>query len=214
MALLLIDLDNTLIDRDEAFRRAVSELLAEHDLPPEDVDWVMSIDLHGYAPRAEVGELMHSRWAGRVSWAEIARFLSRGASEHVVLDAEVESALRKAISAGWTAVVVTNGGAGQQRTKLRVTGLDEIVAGWAISASVGSAKPAPEIFEYAARTVDGDLEGAWMIGDSAPADIGGAAGLGLSSVWISLGRTWPADLPFKPTAIAATFSEAIDVILA
>ncbi|MFE6622715.1 hypothetical protein [Streptomyces sp. NPDC057740] len=42
MALLLLDLDNTLVDRDAAFRDAVADFLAEHGLPASDLGWVMA----------------------------------------------------------------------------------------------------------------------------------------------------------------------------
>lgn len=37
MPLLMLDLDNTLVDRDAAFREAAAALLAEHALPESDI---------------------------------------------------------------------------------------------------------------------------------------------------------------------------------
>ncbi|MFC8145414.1 hypothetical protein ACFUKV_27270 [Streptomyces paradoxus] len=47
---LLLDLDNTLVDRDAAFRDAVAEFLAEHGLPESDLAWVTGLDASGYTP--------------------------------------------------------------------------------------------------------------------------------------------------------------------
>ena len=44
MPLLMIDLDNTLVDRDAAFREAASAFLDEHALPGDDLAWLMSVD--------------------------------------------------------------------------------------------------------------------------------------------------------------------------
>jgi hypothetical protein len=70
---------------------------------------------------------------------------------------------------------------------------------WVISETVGHRKPDPAIFAAAAETAGCSLNGAWMIGDSPQADIGGASAAGISSVWISAGRPWPAlPLPAHP----------------
>ena len=42
----------------------------------------------------------------------------------------------------------------------------------------------------------------------------GAADLGISTVWIRLGRTWPIDLTHQPTRQADSVSEAVEAILA
>ncbi|MEU9097775.1 hypothetical protein [Streptomyces sp. NPDC048361] len=56
MPLLLLDLDNTLVDRDAAFRAAVACFLAEHGLPARDLTWAMDTDAGGYTPRHEVAD--------------------------------------------------------------------------------------------------------------------------------------------------------------
>ncbi|ROQ78351.1 hypothetical protein EES39_31025 [Streptomyces sp. ADI92-24] len=43
MQLLLLDLDNTLVDRDAAFRAAVADFLAQHGLPDSDLTRVATI---------------------------------------------------------------------------------------------------------------------------------------------------------------------------
>ncbi|WP_247223096.1 hypothetical protein [Streptomyces scabiei] len=50
MPLLLLDLDNTLIDRDAAFRAAVAAFLSAHGLPATDLSWVTAVDAGGYTP--------------------------------------------------------------------------------------------------------------------------------------------------------------------
>jgi FMN phosphatase YigB (HAD superfamily) len=75
--------------------------------------------------------------------------------------------------------------------KLRHTGLDREVAGWVISEGAGLRKPDPEIFRFAAARAGQPLDGAWMIGDSAEADISGARDAGQPGVWLHRGRPGP-----------------------
>ncbi|GAB2757878.1 hypothetical protein GCM10027072_65070 [Streptomyces bullii] len=51
---MLLDLDNTLVDRDAAFRDGVAAFLREHGLPGSDLPWVMAVDAAGYTPRADI----------------------------------------------------------------------------------------------------------------------------------------------------------------
>jgi putative hydrolase of the HAD superfamily len=208
----MIDLDNTLIDRDAAFRSAVSAFLAEQRLPAEDLAWAMALDAGGYARRQDVAAALLGRYRGRASSAAVHALVDRGAADRVVLTARAREALTRAVDAGWTCVVVTNGRTAQQEAKMRRTGIDRLVQGWVVSEAVGCAKPDPAIFRAAAETVGASVPGAWVIGDSAHADIAGANALGLSSVWVSNGRTWT-DESCRPTRVAPDVVTAIDHVL-
>jgi putative hydrolase of the HAD superfamily len=108
--------------------------------------------------------------------------------------------------------VVTNGTVPQQEHKLRHTGLDREVAGWVISEGAGIRKPDPEIFRLAAAKAGQPLDGAWMIGDSAEADISGARLAGIEAVWLHRGRRWPLT-DFQPGHMAGSFAGAVDIVL-
>ncbi|MFI6374662.1 HAD family hydrolase [Streptomyces sp. NPDC050546] len=210
MPLLLLDLDNTLIDRDAAFRGAVTAFLAEYGLPPHDIEWVMTLDASGYTPRQEVARALHGRYG--VDQDAVRSFLDRGAADRVVLDGPTRTALDRAVGAGWTLAIVTNGRTAQQEAKIRNTGLDELAHGWVVSEAVGHKKPAPEIFHAAAATVGASLDGAWVIGDSPHADIAGAAAIGVPSVWVSAGRPWP-ETALRPTRTSSDAASAIDSVV-
>ncbi|MET9085671.1 HAD-IA family hydrolase [Streptomyces sp. NPDC004237] len=188
MALLLLDLDNTLVDRDAAFRAAVADFLAEHGLPDSDLTWAMDIDAGGYTARDQGAAALADR---------------------VVLAQSARETLTKAQADGWTCVIVTNGRTVQQQARIRKTGLDRLVQGWVISEAVGHKKPEPEIFQAAADAVGVPFPGAWVIGDSPHADIAGANTLGLQSVWVTDGRTWIHD-SCRPTRVAGDVASAIN----
>ncbi|MEV0620511.1 HAD family hydrolase [Nonomuraea sp. NPDC050404] len=212
MPLLMLDLDGTLIDRDDAFRAAAVAFLTGHGLPESDLSWVLTTDAGGYADREAMKRSLIERYGDSVPEEGVRQFIDHGVVDRVTLSEPVRDVLAKAIAVGWTCVVVTNGRTSQQRKKLRNTGLDEIVHGWAISEEVGHAKPDRQIFEAAAAAAGSSLQDAWMIGDSAQNDIGGAHGLQMQSIWISAGRPWN-EKSFRPTHIADDVVGAINHVL-
>jgi putative hydrolase of the HAD superfamily len=214
VALLLTDLDNTLVDRAAAFHRWADRFAAAHRATGQDVDWLVEADGDGLTPRDELAARIRDRFGlDRAGLDGVRAELKLGMADYLSLDSEVTAALRAARAAGWTPIVITNGATAQQERKLRLTGLDQQVAGWVISEEAGVRKPDPRIFQLAAQQAGQSLEGAWMIGDSAAADIAGAHRSGLPSIWLDRGRRWPAEAP-RPTMVAASFPAAVTALLA
>jgi putative hydrolase of the HAD superfamily len=212
--LLLVDLDNTLIDRAGAFGRWAQEFVLAHDGSAADADWLVAADKDGFEPRDSLASMIGTRFGlDGTGEAGILAQLRAGLVRQIVPDPTVTSALRDARSAGWVPFVVTNGAVEQQERKLRHTGLDREVAGWVVSEGAGIRKPDPEIFRLAAARAGQPLTGAWMIGDSAEADIGGARSAGLPGVWLHRGRPWPVTT-FQPSHTAGSFADAVGVVLA
>ncbi|WUF75568.1 HAD family hydrolase [Streptomyces nojiriensis] len=212
MPLLMLDLDNTLIDRDAAFRAAVAAFLAGHRLPDADLPWVMAIDAGGYTAREEVAAAMTDRYRDTAPFEAIHALLDHGAADRVVLRDSSREALERAQADGWACVIVTNGRTAQQEAKIRHAGLDRLVQGWVISEAVGRKKPEPEMFHAAADAVGVPLTGAWVVGDSPHADIAGANALGLRSVWVSNGQLWVQE-SYRPTHVVEDVATAINYVI-
>ena len=200
MPLLLLALDDTLLDRSGAFRLWAKGFLDEIAAPQDDLDWLLSVDADGLTSRWDLADLIRDRY--RLGIPSIDR-----------LDPLVACALQIAGDAGWVPVVVTNGPQDQQETRIRRTGLDRYVADWVISEQAGVSKPNPRIFALAAQRVRMRLGGAWVVGDSPEADIGGAAAMGLPSVWLHRGRDWM-DNRFAPTAVVGNVIQGLSAIMA
>jgi putative hydrolase of the HAD superfamily len=211
--LLFLDLDNTLLDRAGAFVGWAKGFLTEIGAPPADLDWLIAIDADGLTDRWDVADAIRDRYRLRIPSIDLVDELTEGLVERLSLDPLVACALRIADDAGWVPVVVTNGTSRQQDIKIRRTGLDQYVADWVISEDAGVSKPNPRIFALAAQRVRMRLQGAWVIGDSPEADIGGAAAMGLPSVWLHRGRTW-VESRFRPTRIAEGVIPAVATVLA
>ncbi|GAA2310129.1 hypothetical protein GCM10009853_079500 [Glycomyces scopariae] len=205
----MIDLDNTLIDRDAGFRTGLVALLAEHGLPAEHADWITAVDDRGYTPRPQVAQAILDRLDLGLTEDDLITALLRCSRDNARLAPETADALARVRAAGHRVVIVTNGPVAGQTGKIRNAGLDRLVDAAIVSEAVGADKPEPAVFHAAAAAVHGTLEDAWMIGDRDDTDILGAHRLGVPSVWLHLGRTWaPAD--YRPTHTADTIVEALD----
>ncbi|HLT09191.1 MAG TPA: HAD-IA family hydrolase [Micromonosporaceae bacterium] len=213
MPLLLLALDDTLIDRTAAFRAWATDFLAAIGAPPTDVEWLLSVDADGLTDRWDVAEAIRDRYRLPYSLIDLVEALYEGVIEYVRLEAPVACALEIAYQAGWVPVVVSNGSLREQDAKIRRTGLDRYLAGWVISEEVGVSKPNPRIFALAADRVGMPLTGAWVIGDSPEADIGGATAMGLPSVWLHRGREW-LETRYAPTRISESVIPALATVLA
>ncbi|MGY0007379.1 HAD family hydrolase [Micromonospora sp. I033] len=213
MPLLLLDLDNTLLDREGPFRAWGEQFLGSIGAPPTDIDWLLSVDADGLTDRWDVADAIRDRYGLRMPSIDLVEELHDGVVAFTRLDPLVACALRIADDAGWVPVVVTNGTSRQQDAKIRRTGLDRYVADWVISEEAGVSKPNPRIFALAAQRARMPLRGAWVIGDSPEADIGGATAVGLPSVWLHRGRRW-SDARFAPTRTADGLIAAVAAVLA
>jgi len=211
--LLLVDLDNTLIDRAGAFGRWAREFASARGGSAADAQWLVAADRDGLEQRERLAAVISERFGlDNFGEAGLLAELRGGLVRQVIPDGAVAGALRDARAAGWVPFVVTNGTVEQQERKLRHAGLDREVAGWVISEGAGIRKPDPGIFRLAAARAGQSLDGAWMIGDSAEADIGGARSAGLPGVWLHRGRPWPL-AAFRPDHAAGSFPSAVSIVL-
>jgi putative hydrolase of the HAD superfamily len=205
--LLLVDLDNTLVDRRAAYKGWAESRFGESEVP-----WLVQADRDGYEKREVLAAKIAARYGG--DEREMLTELRAGMVANMAPDPEIAAVLTDARAAGFVPVVVTNGTVVQQEAKLRRTGLDRLVAGWAISEGVGARKPDRRIFEVAAATAGIPLsDSGWMVGDSADYDVGGGHAAGLRTAWVTLGRNWPADLAYRPNVTGMTGAVAVRAVI-
>jgi putative hydrolase of the HAD superfamily len=211
--LLLVDLDNTLVDRAGAFERWARGFAAAGGGGAAEVGWLVAADRDGLESRERLAAMIGERFGlDARGEAGLLAELRGGLVRQLAPDAAVTRALCDARAAGWVPFVVTNGTVEQQERKLRHTGLDQDVAGWVISEGAGLRKPDPAIFQLAAARAGQPLDGGWMIGDSAEADIVGAGNAGLPGIWLHRGRPWPVETG-QPAHVADSFPRAVDILL-
>jgi putative hydrolase of the HAD superfamily len=205
--LLLIDLDNTLVDRRAAYKAWAESRFGESEVP-----WLVETDRDGYEKREMLAAKIVARYGGdeRRMLAE----LRAGMVDNMAPDPTIAAVLTDAKEAGFVPFVVTNGTVAQQEAKLRRTGLDRLVVGWTISEGAGVRKPDRRIFEIAAAATGIPLsDSGWMVGDSAENDVGGGHAAGLRTAWVTLRREWPDGLVYRPDVVATTGAAAIRAVI-
>jgi len=211
---LLLDLDNTLADREAAFlswARSTAKLWAPNQ--PETVEFLVEQDADGMCPRADFFALLAERFGlGESVEALIADFRRELRAALPPLREDVKEQLRVLRAAGWKIALVTNGDSEGQAGKVAALGLSLFLDACCISGALGVRKPDPRIFQIAAAQCGETLAGAWMVGDSED-DIVGAHRAGVPNIWLHRGRTWLRD-DLRPHRTVSTLAEALCIVSA
>ncbi|MFJ6774439.1 HAD family hydrolase [Kitasatospora sp. NPDC091257] len=203
--LVLVDFDDTLIDRLAAVTAWVSGYCTGHGLGAEVEQRMLEamrvradLDvIEGLCAELGLPEPADELWS---------RYEPELAASVTPFPGVIE-ALTTVRAVGHQVVVVTNGGGQIQRAKLAASGIADVVDAVCISGETGIRKPARGAFEAAAASIGRDLsQGGWMIGDNADLDIAGGQAAGLRTIWISHGREWPGGA--EPDFVARTAAEA------
>lgn len=213
-AVLLLDLDNTLADREAAFL-SWARFKAQQWAPnqPDAVAFVIEKDADGMCPRADFFALLAERFGlNEPVDVLVGDFRRELRAALPPLREDVKQQLGALRAAGWKIALVTNGDSDGQAGKVDQLGLSPFLDACCISGALGVRKPDPRIFQIAAAQCDATLAGAWMVGDSED-DIVGAHRAGVSNIWLHRGRTWPrGDL--RPHRTAADITEALAILRA
>lgn len=209
---VLLDLDNTLVDRDAAFLRWADDAVASWGGDAVDATWLVQADEHGYTPRTQLAGVIIERFEPPMT--SVDGLVTRLLYEHVdyiECYPGVLIALTELSELDEPLVIVTNGDSQQQQMKLQRTGLADIVTGSVISGELGFKKPDPRIFAAAREIAKADGV-AWMVGDHVDADMAGGRAAGLETAWVTHGRSWTKS--WTPTLMARSTSEVLASIAA
>ncbi len=191
MPLLLLDLDNTVADRDAAFAywmvRKLPDWAAEEHAARA---FLVEQDADGTRPRTEFLGMVQDRF-GLNTPVEALRVEYRRLTlaGFPAMPAGVRERLVSMRQHGWKIAVVTNGEAGVQEATVERIGLESLLDACVVSGAIGIRKPDPRIFELAAEICEESLDDAWMVGDG-EVDVIGARRAGVPSVWLRRGREW------------------------
>jgi HAD superfamily hydrolase (TIGR01549 family) len=211
--LALFDLDNTLLDRDAAFRLWLDEFITGHRLDLAAHAWLIRADSLHRGPMDTFFSRVREEFGLASPADDLWRQYRRRMPELAECRPEDLAALAGLRAAGWKTAIVTNGMTDNQQAKINRTGLAALVDAWCISGEAGIRKPDRGIFELAARRCGTRLDkGGWMVGDSTTADITGGRAAGLRTIWIRRCRSWPHD-KITPDHQVDTVADAVRALL-
>jgi putative hydrolase of the HAD superfamily len=207
--LLLLDLDNTVADRDAALRHWMAAILPG---APGDVGqaraFLVAQDADGFRPREEFLTAVRERFGLTATVDQLlADYRAVTLAGFPAISAGVRDRLDAMRRDGWKVAVVTNGESGVQEATVERIGLAALIDACVVSGAVGVRKPDPRIFELAGERCGESLDGAWMVGDG-EVDVLGADRVGVRSVWLTRGRRWTRT-DVSPTLIADTLDGAL-----
>ena len=211
----LLDLDNTLVGRTDAFASWAAAAIAEAGASPEALADILEVDQDGHGSKEALARVLVDRlgWDDDVP-AVITRFRA-GIVDALRLYDGVPGLLDELRDAGHRVAVVTNGTSAQQRAKIARCGLEARVDAVVVSEEEGVAKPDPGLLEIALDRLGAtgiDRDQVWMVGDTAHADVAAGRAAGVRTAWVSHDRPWAgAD---RPDVVAATTREAIELATA
>lgn len=213
----MIDLDNTLADRDGAVAAWLDEFCADYGLDESAKRWIIEADNDGYADRPTVFAAIRERFGLGPSAESLVADYRRRVVELARPTEGAVDCLIELRAAGATIAIVSNGTSGQQHGKIETLGLKPLVDAVIISGDLEIKKPDRRIFEAAALACGLDLvtldgRPGWMVGDSPLHDIVGGRDVGLRTAWLHRGRTWDAAVA-PPDLTIGTLSELPMLVL-
>lgn len=205
--LIGVDLDDTLLNRTEAYSAWVDSFCLSHDRVDE-APWLRAHGRSGTLPHTELAAALSERWGiSEVGLAEVVR------GQHlawIIARSPIERRkyeLSRLRSENHRVVILTNGEADWQVAKIRALRLDQFVDGWFISGPSGVRKPQREFFDMAAQRWEAPAVD-WVVGDNPATDIAGGRRHGAKTGWVSHARQWPVRA-FAPTVSG---TDVIDVL--
>lgn len=197
-AVLLFDLDDTLLDFHGAERQALAALFAalgEHlDEGVEGRYRDLNAALWKDYERGRISReaLCDSRFA--LLFAQLGKEVDGVAAEKIYRRAldkaaplvEGAAALCAALAADYPLYAVTNGAASTQRSRLAIAGLDRYFQELFISQEIGHPKPERAFFDWVFRALPQyDPRQMLIIGDSLSSDIQGGVNAGVDTCWFN-----------------------------
>jgi HAD superfamily hydrolase (TIGR01509 family) len=172
---LLLDLDDTLVDRDAAVRGWLRAWLPA----PVAIEPLVALDRGGRGPRRALFAAVAA--LARVSAAAVHRSFVREVPARMRLRPDADALLRRF---GGATAIVSNGPGRLQRAKIAAAGLVGRVDHVLVSGEHGARKPDPAIFRAALALTGVGADEALVVGDDPATDLAGARAAGIAAVLV------------------------------
>lgn len=188
---VIFDVDNTLINRKEAFLRLCDYLIDKYagDYPyqgsrEELVDYLVEIDANGYGGIRNVVMKLGKVWKLPLSVEELVEERNEVFGKLTIPFPEMHEVL-DTLKGKYKLGVITNGYSRVQREKIQTVGIEDYFDDIIVSGEEEFEKPDPRIFLKSCENLGVKPEEAVYVGDYYPNDIAGAIGAKIRPIWIS-----------------------------
>ena len=219
---ILVDLDRTIFDFDQAEESALIATFEKFNIP-------FSQDaLRLYRHNNERHWQLYEQGKINMHQVDVGRFVDTLQQLDVVRDVDAVSdffqhqldfgyqlcpnagEVLEQLSAKCKLYAITNGAIRTQKQRLRGTGLDKLFSGVFISDEIGYSKPQKQFFDYALGMLEEkDVTKILLIGDSLRIDIEGGKQVGVKTCWYNpTGRSVTHDADFE----IANLLQLIDIV--
>lgn len=192
---VIFDLDNTLINRKEAFKNFCTGFIKNHfseaEMPDTFDNMIKSMaimDKNGYRDRLDFYNDLIKKWG------QLGKTAKQLAEEHVsgffrytTPDEDMETVLDY-LSSRYKLGIISNGSSISQNSKIDFLHLRNRFDSIIVSGDVGVEKPDKGIFELSCRELCVDVNQAVYVGDYYDYDIIGAVNAGLHAIWYIKGN--------------------------
>jgi putative hydrolase of the HAD superfamily len=194
---LLYDLDDTLINRENAFLGFVENFyetfINKSDYSYEEFSILMK-NVDKKTKWSTEKELLFDELRKSVQLSKDSKyyvdFFWNSVVESVDPDLRANSHLEKLNDLKIPWGVVTNGYSFQHQ-KLKKSGVGDLAPFYMVSGDFGCHKPCEEIYYAAAEKLNLKCENILFVGDTAETDIVGAQKVGMKTAWVTMGRDYP-----------------------
>ncbi len=186
---LIFDLDNTLIDRQRAFREMLNRefhaLFQDEALVSQMVQDVMEWDNNGTVERIVVFKKWVEKYHVTVITAEeLDQKWSNESGTVAFLFDDVRDTLTK-LKKKYKLALLTNGNASSQRRKIHTIQIDDLIDYSLVSGEFSVRKPDKRIFEYTCKALGLQCEECAYIGDNYNIDVLGSRNAGMLPIYVS-----------------------------
>jgi putative hydrolase of the HAD superfamily len=213
---IFFDLDNTLLDRDAAWKTYWSKFIQQQpEIFGPDMQAVLERiiheDQHGWTNRPALFSWMVESFpklnrSPKELWEQCGKELGKLAAPY-----PGATELLASLKTVYSLVLVTNGNSSVQRMKLLNSGFSSYFDHVFVSGEVGHDKPDPRIFAAALKSANYPPNQILFVGDDPVKDIWGAANAGMKTCWISHGNKWTGKQP-KPDYVISKASELPSIL--
>lgn len=189
---VLLDIDGTLLDSNDAHALSFEKAFAEHSLeiPFEHIRPLVGMgsdklipSLTGFEADTDAGKAITQRKKGIFEERYLPRLEpTRGAHE----------LLERFLADGLTLIVATSAGGDELEALLKQAGVDDLIHGATSSGDVDNSKPDPDIIGAAIKKSKLDRDELVMLGDT-PYDVEAATKAGVPTIAVRCGGWWDDD---------------------